>query len=66
MHDRNGTPLQTGDVVLVPARITQLNAGEDFCNVTIETLHGRRPDGNKETMSAINTGVLVLHERSGK
>lgn len=59
MHDANGTPLQKGDKVLIPAVITQLSEQEDFCNVTIETTLGRRPDGAKEHVSAINTGVLV-------
>lgn len=62
MHDRNGTPLKKGDVVLIPAVITDLSPGEDYCNVSLETVAGRRPDGAKERFSAINTGVLVLHE----
>lgn len=64
MHDRNGTPLQEGDVVLIPARILDLHAGEEYCNVDLETIHGRRPDQAKERISAINTGVLVLHQRA--
>jgi hypothetical protein len=64
MHDRNGTPLKKGDVVLIPAVITELQSGEDYCNVSLETVHGRRPDGVKEYFGAINTGVLVLHERA--
>lgn len=63
MHDRNGTPLQKGDIVLIPAVITELQAGEDFCNVSLLTVHGRRPDEIKEYIGAINTGVLVLHDR---
>jgi hypothetical protein len=59
MHDANGTPLKVGDRVMIPAVITHLSPGEDFCNVSIETSIGRRPDGQKERMSAINTGVLV-------
>lgn len=59
MHDANGTPLVKGDKVLIPAVITDLSAGEEFCNVTVETTLGRRPDGSKEKISAINTGVLV-------
>jgi hypothetical protein len=59
MHDANGHALKVGDKVLIPAEITSLSAGEDFCNVSVKTTLGRRPDGNKETMSAINTGVLV-------
>lgn len=62
MHDRNGTPLKKGDVVLIPAVITDLSPGADYCNVSLKTVHGRRPDEAKETISAINTGVLVLHE----
>jgi hypothetical protein len=64
MHDRNGTPLKVGDVVLLPGRITQLSEGTaDYCNVSVESLEGRRPDGAKETL-CINTGVLVLHEHA--
>jgi hypothetical protein len=63
MHDRNGTQLKKGDVVLIEAVVTELYTGEDYCNVSLKTVDGRRPDGLKETVSAINTGVLVLHER---
>jgi hypothetical protein len=63
VHDRNGTPLKKGDLVLIPAVITELQAGEDYCNVSLQTVSGRRPDGLKEYISAINTGVLVLSER---
>lgn len=64
MHDRNGTPLKKGDVVLIPAVVTELHGGEDYCNVTVESVHARRPDGLKERISAINTGVTVLHHRN--
>lgn len=63
MHDKNGTPLKINDVVLIPAKITSLFAGEDFCNVAVSTVHGRRPDGAKETFCAINTGVMMLYHR---
>jgi len=58
MHDALGRELKIGDYVLIPARITDLSPGEDYCNVSVETISGRRPDGNKEKISAINTGVL--------
>ena len=62
MHDANGTLLKIGDLVLLPGVITELSEGnEDYCNVTVESVHGRRPDGQKECVSAINTAVLVLH-----
>lgn len=59
-HDVNGQLLKVGDTVLVPMVITDLCSGEDYCNVSLETVHGRRPDGQKERFSAINTGVLEL------
>ncbi|MEP7314265.1 MAG: hypothetical protein ABI859_16900 [Pseudomonadota bacterium] len=64
MHDRNGTPLQKGDKVLIEAVVTDLGGGEDYCNVGVETVAGRRPDGLKERFSAINTGVVTLLERA--
>lgn len=66
MHDKNGTELRVGDVVLIPARITQLSPGEDYCNVQLESEYGRRPDGMKETIYAINTGVMILIDRASK
>jgi len=65
MHDVNGTPLKVGDKVMIPGVITELNEGnEDFCNVTVETEYGRRPDGQYDRYSAINTGQLVLMRRA--
>lgn len=66
MHDVNGTPLKVGDTVLLPCKITELSASmPDYCNVAVETLLGRRPDGQKERFSAINTAQMILHSRPG-
>jgi len=63
MHDRNGTELKVGDTVIVLAKIKALQATPDFCNVDVETIHGRRPDDLKSTISAINTAQLLLVDR---
>jgi hypothetical protein len=63
MHDRNGTPLKKGDTVLIEAVIDQLHGGEDHCNVSLKTVHGRRPDGGTEYITS-NTAVVVLHARA--
>lgn len=60
MHDMNGTPLKVGDTVNIPCVITQLSPSEDYCNVSLETVQGRRPDNQPERLSGINTGVMVL------
>ena len=58
MHDVNGKPLKVGDRVNIPCVVKQCSTTEDYCNVSLETVHGRRPDGQKESISAINTGVV--------
>ncbi len=59
MHDNKNRPLKVGDFVLVPAVVTELHANEDYCNVSIASALGRRPDNKQERISAINTGVLL-------
>ncbi len=59
MHDARGKALKIGDAVVLIATITELYETEDFCNVQIRSQIGRRPDGTKETVYAINTGVLI-------
>lgn len=59
MPDAKGRPLKAGDLVLVPCRITAVSPTEDYCNVALETVFSRRPDGKVETISAINTAVTL-------
>ena len=59
MHDAKGRELKQGDRVVIVGVVTQVSSTENYCNVSVESVLGRRPDGAKETMSAINTGVLL-------
>lgn len=59
MHDAKGRPLKAGDIVLIPAKVKAVHATEDYCNVSADSLYGRRPDGVKENFGAINTGVML-------
>ena len=59
MHDAKGRALKVGDVVLIPARITELCEGEEYCNVEAKSIFVRRPDDEQETIGAINTGVML-------
>lgn len=60
MHDANGTLLSVGDIVNIPCVITQIDTQPDYCNVTVETIHGRKPDGNKERFGGFNAATTVL------
>lgn len=59
MHDAKGRELKVGDIVLIPAKITELYATEDYCNVSAKSVFGRRPDFQLEHFGAINTGVML-------
>lgn len=58
MHDANGVELKVGDRVILEAVIDTLQSGEDFCNATLKSVLGRKPDGAKETF-CMNTAVCV-------
>ena len=64
MHDRNGTLIQEGDVVLIQAKVTAAYGGADYCNVTLavgfEKEHG--PD-NVQSSLTVNTRQTVLFDR---
>ncbi len=59
MHDAKGRELKDGDTVVIPAKIIQLQPTDDYCNVTVESVFGRRPDRAKETLYSVNTGVML-------
>ncbi len=59
MHDAKGRELKVGDTVLIPAKVTELYATEEYCNVQAKSVIGRRPDGEKENFGGINTGVMI-------
>lgn len=59
MHDAKGRALAVGDTVLLVATVAELHPTDDFCNVSLTSVLGRRPDGIKESVYAINTGVLI-------
>lgn len=61
MHDRNGTPLKVGDIVTVKMRIRDVYPTSDYCNITFESVEGRKPDGMKEVLTG-NAAVVVLQE----
>lgn len=54
MHDARGKELKVGDVVLIPARITSLSCTPDYCNICVETLGGRLPDGERNSIGYLN------------
>ena len=66
MHDKNGTPVAKGDVVLIEAIIDSTYATEDYCNVTLkigyEKPHG--PDNVTSNLTLNARQVLLLKKGS--
>lgn len=64
MHDRNGTELKVGDIVMVEAKVTDLQAGDEYCNATLsvgfEADHG--PHNVTSTLT-VNTKQTLLLKR---
>lgn len=58
-HDANGKLIQKGDHVDLPCIVTGVNAGEEYCNCTLETLHPMFPAEHK-TSVVVNTRQVVL------
>lgn len=42
-HDLKGNLLQVGDKVNIPATVTAIQAGEEYCNLSVEFDHSMPP-----------------------
>lgn len=63
MHDRNGTPLKKGDVVIVEAVIGDTYATPDYCNVTLK-IGFDKPHGPDNVTSSVtlNSRQVLLYK----
>jgi len=50
-HDRKGNLLNVGDHVVIEATVTQVQTGEEYCNVTLETIEPMYPGDSRSTLS---------------
>lgn len=66
MHDRDGRPLEVGDVVNVPCKITSIvSNSEHYCNVNVETVEPMYP-GDSKTSISLNAKQTVFSMRDGQ
>jgi hypothetical protein len=56
-HDAKGRELKVGDKVLVPAVVTSIAAGEDYCNLTVQTERPMKPS-DQPTMITFNASQV--------
>lgn len=50
-HDRNGKLLEAGDSVKIDAVVKSVMTGEEYCNVTVETVEPMYPGDYKTTIT---------------
>lgn len=55
-HDANGNVIEAGDIVSIRFKVTQVSSGDDYCNVTLQSVIPMPPE-NKYCidLSAVNT-----------
>lgn len=57
-HDQNGKLIKAGDRVSVPCTIKSVDAGPDYCNVSVETVHPMHPSKEKSSFSLNSKQVI--------
>lgn len=57
-HDKFGVVLHTGDHVLVPCIVKEVQPGDEYCNVTLETENPMPPYTTPTTL-VLNTKQVV-------
>lgn len=60
-HDRNNEPLKEGDIVHVPCIVKSVQIGEEYCNVSLETIYPMPPYTTPNTLT-LNTRQTVKVE----
>jgi hypothetical protein len=50
-HDKNGKLLKVGDTVNVPCIVKSVSSGEEYCNVTLETVEPMYPSDRKDSIT---------------
>lgn len=58
----NGKVLKVGDIVNIPCRITSIQLGEEYCNVSLETLKTMPPENKYTSSYTLNTKQIELKE----
>lgn len=50
-HDNKGNKLDVGDVVNVPCKVKVIQLTEEYCNLTLETVHKMYPSDSPYSIS---------------
>lgn len=60
-HDKSGTMLAINDVVNVPCVVKSITTGEEYCNISVETVEPMYP-GTSKNFITLNAKQVVKVE----
>lgn len=58
-HDRDGSLLEPGDRVTMEFVVKAVFAGEDFCNINMDSVEPLHPNTDKTHLGAVNSRQVV-------
>ena len=58
-HDRKGHELQAGDLIMIEAIVRSVSPGEEYCNLTLDTVEPMYPADTK-TCIVLNARQVTL------
>lgn len=61
-HDRKGNLIAVGDKVFVPATVTSVQAGDNYCNCSLVLDEKMPPDNTETAFQALNTRQVQKYD----
>lgn len=61
-HDKFGIELKPGDMVMIQATVLSVQPGEEFCNVSLETVEPMYPGTHKTAITANAKQVVKVSQ----
>jgi len=59
-HDMNGRIVEVGSIINIPCRVKSITLDENYCNLTVETLHSMAPYENNKNIYTLNAKQVEL------
>lgn len=62
-HDKNGTLIKVGDIVLIECQVKEIAGDENYCCLNVETVLPMPANGYKNYISALSTKQVLLKDK---
>jgi hypothetical protein len=63
-HDRDGELVKVGDKVNIPAIVTAIQTGEEYCNISVQPVEPMYPSDRHDTIT-FNSKQVVKEKENG-